>query len=231
VRWDGDGQHARSDLTAAWLRQDVEASLRRLGVDTIDLLQVHWPCESATPIAETMSVLAELRQAGKIRHVGLCNYDAAELTEAARHGRVDSLQTPYNLLRREFEQTLQPWCLDQAVGALAYEPLCRGLLTGKFNARSHFPDSDLRARDDRFRGPAYLRALTIVSRLDLVARRHKVPVAAVALAWVLRNPAMTGVIAGAKRATQVVENARAAELLDKEELWLEVGRVAGSWRG
>lgn len=231
VRWDGDGQHARSDLTAAWLRQDVETSLGRLGVETIDLLQVHWPCESATPLDETMRVLAELRQSGKIRHVGLCNYDAAALTEATRHGHVDSLQTPYNLLRREFEHELQPWCVDRGVGALAYEPLCRGLLTGKFNARSHFPDSDLRARDDRFRGPAFLRALTIVSRLELVAKRHHEPVAALALAWVLRNPALTAVIAGAKRSAQVVQNARAAELLEREDLWQEVARVAGSWRG
>lgn len=231
VRWDGEGAHARSDLTAAWMRQDVENSLSRLGVEAIDLLQVHWPCESATSLQETMETLESLRAEGKVRYFGLCNYDVPRLDIARSHGRFDSLQTAYHLLRREFEHELQPWCERQGVGVLAYEPLCRGLLTGKYTARQKFPDSDMRARDDRFQGTRYLRALTAVARLELIAKRLNVPVAALAIAWVVRNPVVTSVIAGAKRVAQVEANVRAAEILDRADVWPEVERIAASFRG
>jgi aryl-alcohol dehydrogenase-like predicted oxidoreductase len=231
VRWDGDGAHARSDLTPAWIRQDTEDSLRRLGVEAIDLLQIHWPCELGTPLEQTLATLDALRAEGKVRYVGLCNYDVPGLEKAKACGQIDSLQTPYHLLRREFEHDLQPWCIENGVGVLAYEPLCRGLLTGKFKATQRFPESDLRSRDDRFQGTRYLRALTVVSRLELVAKRLGVPTAALAIAWVARNPAVTGVIAGAKHASQVEANVRAAELLDREDIWPEVQRLAASFRG
>lgn len=241
VRWDGEGMHARSDLTAAHLRQDVDASLQRLGLDCIDLLQVHWPCELGTPLAETLGTLEELRRQGKFRYLGLCNYNAARLHEAAGLAHIDCLQTPYSMLRREYEGELQGACaalpagpgLDgtRPLGVLAYEPLCRGLLTGKFMATARFADSDLRARDDRFTGPRFLRALTIVSRLQLVAKRLGEPVAALAIAWVLRQPGITAAIVGAKRASQVQENARAAALLDRPIDWAEVDRIVNSYRG
>jgi len=231
VRWDGPGEHARSDLTAAWLRQDVENSLKRLGVAAIDLLQVHWPCEAGTPLQETMTTLEALRTEGKIRYFGLCNYDVERLEIASSLGWFASLQTAYHLLRREFEHALQPWCQKKGVGVLAYEPLCRGLLTGKFTARQKFPDSDMRARDDRFQGPRYLRALTVVARLELIAKRLDVPTAALAIAWVARNPVVTSVIAGAKRIEQVEANVRAVELLDRADIWPEVERIASSFRG
>lgn len=239
VRWDGEGAHARSDLSPQHMQADVEASLRRLGVDRIDLLQVHWPCELGTPLTETLGALDELRQAGKVRHIGLCNYSAADLCAAAATIRIDSLQTPYSMLRREFERELGPACrglqgphgVGAPLGVLAYEPLCRGLLTGKFNARSTFPASDLRARDDRFQGQRLLRALTLVSRLELVARRQHVPIAALALAWVLRQEGLTAAIAGAKTAAQVDEHVRAAELLDDAPFWAEVQRIVDAYRG
>jgi aryl-alcohol dehydrogenase-like predicted oxidoreductase len=231
VRWDGEGQHARSELSRDWIRQDVDASLRRLGVERIDLLQVHWPCELDTPLEESMGELAALQKAGKIRHVGLCNYDVAGLTEARKYVDIASLQTPYSMLRRELEQELLPYCRRENLGVLAYEPLCRGLLTGKFAANKRFPESDLRARDDRFQGSRFLRALTIVSRLELIAKRKKVPIAALALGWAIRQPGMTAVIAGAKGPEQIAEHVRTVEILDDEALWGEVDRVVAAYRG
>lgn len=231
VRWDGEGMHARSDLSPAWLRADVEASLRRLGLERIDLLQVHWPDEGGVPLAETLATLETLKREGKVRHVGLCNYDPTGLSQAVTHGPIASLQTPYNLLRREFESGLQPWLTAHGIGAVVYEPLCRGLLTGKFTARQRFGDDDLRARDDRFQGTRFLRALTVVSRLQLIAQRLHVPLAALALAWTLRNPAVTAAIAGAKRPAQVAEFAGVEGLLAREDLWPEVDRVVASYRG
>ncbi len=236
VRWDGEGMHARSDLTPEHVRADVEASLRRLGLERLDLVQVHWPCELGTPLEATLEALYRLRDEGKVRYLGLCNYSAPQLRQAAAAGGIDTLQTPYSMLRREFEAELQPLVLEfpgrsEPLSTLAYEPLCRGLLTGKFNATSRFAQSDLRARDDRFQGSRMLRALTIVSRLQLIAKRHGAPLAALAIAWALRQPGMTLAIAGAKRADQVAVNAQATDWLDREDLWADVDRVVGSFRG
>lgn len=235
VRWDNEGRHAHSDLTPAWIRADLEANLKRLGVETVDLLQIHWPCELGTPLQESIGALESLRKEGKFRYLGVCNYKAAGLRDAAQHGHIDSLQTPYSMLRREFEAELQPLVLDfpqgRQLGVLAYEPLCRGLLTGKYKATQKFPDSDLRSRDERWQGPRFLKALTLVSRLELIARRRGVPVAALALAWVLRQAGLTAVIAGAKTPQQIDEHVQAVGLLDQEALWPQVDGVVDSFRG
>lgn len=232
VRWDGDGAHARSDLTAEYVIADTELSLKRLGRSHIDLLQVHWPCENETPLDETLGALMLLQKQGKIRYFGLCNYAAGELTAARRIAPIASLQTPYSMLRREFERDLQAICCgEQPLAALIYEPLCRGLLTGKFGATHRFADSDLRARDDRFTGSGYLRALTIVSRLALIAKQIQAPVATIALAWVLRQPGVTAAIAGAKGPEQVREHARALDLIDNAQIWPQVQRIVDSFRG
>ncbi len=241
VRWDGEGAHARSDLTADHIRSDVEASLRRLGLERIDLLQIHWPCQLDTPLEETLGALEDLRRAGKIRYVGLCNYSAAQLQHAAALAPIDSLQTPYSMLRREYESELLGACAGlpagpgqagtRPLGVLAYEPLCRGLLTGKFAATARFPESDLRGRDDRFQGSRFLKALTIVSRLQLLGKRLGTPVGPLAIAWVLRQPGLTAAIVGAKRPEQIAESATAAALLDRDLPWDEIDRIVGSYRG
>ena len=231
VRFGAAGEHASSDLSAAHIAADIDASLRRLGLDHIDLLQVHWPCQANTPLAETMAALEQARVAGKVRFVGLCNYSAAGVRAAADQGPVHSLQTPYSMLRREFEGELRDVCAaglqgDTPLGVLAYEPLCRGLLSGRFRADHVFPASDLRARDDRFLGRRFLRNLTVASRLKLLARRHDLPPTALAIAWVCRQPTITAAIAGAKRAEQVRENARAVEILNNDELIGSISRLA-----
>lgn len=234
VRWDGEGAHARSDLTPAYVREDTEASLRRLGVERIDLLQVHWPCEKGTPLQDTLGELVALQREGKIRHFGLCNYDAASLARAMELAPLASLQTPYSMIRREFEHGLKEVCVPEGtprLGVLAYEPLCRGLLTGKFKGFPQFPDTDLRARDDRFRGAMFLRNLGFVSTLEQAARKVGVPTAALAIAWVCSRPGVTSAIAGAKTPEQVATNARAAAMVDRADFWQVMDRIVDSFLG
>ncbi|GMV43911.1 MAG: hypothetical protein AMXMBFR64_56270 [Myxococcales bacterium] len=235
VRWDNPQVHAQSDLSPAHVRADTEASLRRLGLDTIPLLQVHWPCERGTPLEATLAELVRLRDEGKIRHIGLCNYGAAELRRALDLAPIATLQTAYSLLRREIEGDVLPVARGEGsprpIGVLAYEPLARGLLTGKFRAIPRFPKSDLRARDERFRGARFLRALDLVMRLDPVAKRLDVPLSALAVAWVCRQPGVTAAIVGAKRASQIRESAAAAALLDHPTLWPVVDKRIAGWGG
>lgn len=227
----GDDGHAVSDLTPAHIARDVDASLARLGVDRLDLAQLHWPCQLGTPIEDSVGALVDLVAQGKVRYFGLCNYDAEGLRRACAAGPVVSLQTPYSLLRRELEQGLGGAAHAAGVGVLAYEPLCRGLLSGKFHGLPHFPESDLRARDERFQGHRFLRAAQFVRILGEAASRLSVPTAALAIGWVAAQPGITAVLAGAKTEAQVRENARAASLVGRERLWEAMRNVAGAWRG
>ncbi|MFV8749437.1 aldo/keto reductase [Nannocystaceae bacterium ST9] len=218
----GEG-HAASDLTPDHIVADCEASLRRLGLETIPLLQVHWPCERDTPLEATLEALMALREGGKIRHFGLCNYDSATLTRALAYcPELASLQTPYSMLRREFEYALREVVAPGGVprlGVLVYETLCRGLLTGKFATRPVFPESDLRHRDERFREPIWSKLQPLIAALRLVAGKLDVPPAALAIAWTLRQPGVSVAIVGAKRPEQVDANVRALELLGREKVW------------
>lgn len=226
------GGHARSDLSPAHLRADCEASLTRLKLERIDLLQVHWPCEVGTPLEASLSTLVALQAEGKIAHFGLSNYDAQTLAKARALAGLVSLQTPYSLLRREYERSLEAACgpgPDAAppLGVLAYEPLCRGLLTGKFGPESRFPESDLRHHDERFRGGAYRRALRLAEGLAAIAAHFEASAAALAIAWVLRRPTITTALVGAKRAEQVRQNAEAARLLQEPGIpWETLDRMA-----
>ena len=229
VRQGADG-HAHSDLSPAHLVADAEASLRRLRLDTLPLLQVHWPCEQHTPIAATLDALSSLQAAGKVRHVGLCNYAPPGLQAAltARPGLVVSLQTPYSMIRREFEAGLRDLCIEtgpsgqpvQRLGVIAYETLGRGLLTGRhLDAPPSFPANDLRARDPRFRGPTWLRIRRLLQALVTVGARLDVPPAALALAWVLRQPGVSVAAVGARSPAQLGESVRALELLAQPRVW------------
>ena len=230
-----DGEHAESDLSPAYIVEDTEHSLERLGVECIDLLQVHWPCESNTPLGETLDALDGLRQSGKIRWYGLCNYEAQELREARGRKGMVTLQTPYSLLRREFEGSLRDVCtVEPSIGVVAYEPLCRGLLTGKFKHLPRFPETDLRSRDERFQGGRFHHARRLVDDLAKAADRLNVPTAALAVGWVAAQPGIPSAIVGAKRPEQVRDNASAARLLGRAKVWSVVDRIAsihGGWPG
>jgi aryl-alcohol dehydrogenase-like predicted oxidoreductase len=228
VRIEGkEGGHAVSVLDPDHLVADCEASLRRLRLETIPLLQVHWPCERGTPLDATLETLVALREGGKIRHFGLCNYGSGPLTHALAYApELATLQTPYSMLRREFEYALRDVAApiengqrQQRLGVLAYETLCRGLLTGKFNSMPNFPDSDLRHFDERFKEPSWSRIQPLVRALRLVGSKIEVPPAALAVAWVLRQPGVSVAIVGAKRPSDVAEHVRALELLGREKIW------------
>jgi methylglyoxal reductase len=239
VRWSGEGRHAQSDLRPAYLREDTEASLRRLGLERVGLMQVHWPCELGTPLDDSLGELHRLKEEGKIAHFGLCNYSPAELQRARELAPIASFQTPYSMVRRELESGLLQMCREPGghpdhtaeLGVLAYEPLCRGLLSGRFRGITNFPKSDLRARDDRFKGQRCLGILTMVRTLEKIARRVGVPVAALAVGWVCSRPGVTSAIVGAKRPEQLRENAMAAKLLKHEKLWRVVHKVVSGYTG
>ncbi len=227
----GADGHAHSLLTTDNLRADVEGSLARLGVETLDLLQVHWPCESGTPLEVTFAALDVLRREGKFRYLGVCNYDAATVARIAAITPIVSLQMGYSLVRREFEHRERRTCAQLGIGMLAYEPLCRGLLTGKYTHPPAFPETDLRARDDRFRGQRFHHAQQLAADLSKVAAKVGVPTSAVAIGWVASRPGVTGVIAGAKRPAQVEQNVRAAEIVDKVKVWDIVDRLSARHGG
>lgn len=233
VRIGGEDEHASSDLRREWMVTDTEASLTRLGLETIDLLQVHWPCEHGAAFDDTIATLEDLRQQGKIRYFGLCNYDAAEVSIAASASGMVSLQTPYSLLRREFEGALREAVTrPKAVGVLAYEPLCRGLLTGKFRAEPSFPESDMRSWDERFQGPRFLHAQGLVRDLERVAQKLDVPCAAVAVGWVIAQPGITAAITGAKTPEQIRQNAQAARVAASPKAVRIIDQIAaihGGW--
>ncbi len=227
VRLGTDG-HATSDLSPAHIVADTEASLRRLGLDTLPLLQVHWPCEHGTPLAATLDALAALKAAGKLQHVGLCNFEPAALEQAlvTHPGLIISLQTPYSMVRREFEAGLRDLCMGTGsksqprLGMIAYETLCRGLLTGRHqDAAPSFPADDLRARDPRFHGPKWLRIRRLVQALVTVGARLDVSPAALALGWVLRQPGVSVAAVGARSPAQLGASVRALDLLAQPRVW------------
>lgn len=230
-----EGGRVLSDLSPAHVVADVEASLRRLRLDTIPLLQVHWPCELGTPIAATLEALAGLQAAGKVRHVGLCNYDVAGLRAALATGAaLASLQTPVSMARRGFFERggLRDMVVEtgpngqpvQRLGVLAYETLCRGLLAGAYLERPpEFADADVRARDVRFRGAAWQRIRRLGRALGTVAERLEVPAAALAIAWVLRQPGVSVAVVGARSPGQVQAHAHAPGLIAHARVWQALG--------
>lgn len=175
----------------ASLRREVEASLSRLGVERIDLYQMHWPAEDGTPIEDYWRVLLDLKQEGKVRAVGLSNHNAAQLEAAERIGHVDTLQPPFSAVSRETAAELLSWRRAHDTGVIVYSPMQSGLLSGRFSLEraAGLPPDDWRSRNAQFRGEALRRNLALVDALRPVAERHGVPVAAVAIAWTLAGRA------------------------------------------
>lgn len=212
------------------IRTEVEQSLARLGVEVIDLLQLHWP-DPSTPLAESCGALAELVREGKVRAVGVSNYDVAMLEDAKRElGDVPlaSHQPRYSLLRRGIEQDVLPWTRANSVATLAYSPLEQGLLSGRVDAARTFDDGDQRRKHAHFGAEHRAR---VNARLDAVVRpiaeRHGATVAQVVLAWTAAQPGVTCVLVGARRPEQARENAAAGELsLAPEELAAVEGSCA-----
>lgn len=205
-RVQGEDGKMRSDLRPAAIRAELEASLRRLKTDYIDLYQCHWPDnDSGTPLEESWQALCEAQDAGLVRYLGVSNFSVAELErcEAIRH--VDSLQPPYSLLRRDVEREILPWCLANGTGVIVYSPMQAGLLSGTFDL-ARVAEDDWRRRNPLFQEPQLSANLALVERLRPLAERHGKTVGNLAVAWTLANPAVTAAIVGARRPSQVEQN-------------------------
>ena len=194
------------DLRPQSIRFELTQSLKRLGVDRVDLYQIHWPDPlTGTPLEASWQTLAELADEGKIRWLGVCNFGVEELERCERIRHVDSLQPPVSLINRHALAELLPWCAVHGTGVLGYSPLQSGLLSGEFSAErvAGLPADDWRRRAPDFTDPALSANLALAERLRPVAARHGVRVAAVAVAWVLAQPGVTAAIVGARRPSQV----------------------------
>ena len=219
-------------LSAAELQVACEHSLRRLKTDYIDLYQLHWPNHDI-PITETMEVLARLQQQGKIRAGGVCNFGVKDLADLLAVGQPTTNQLPYSLLWRSIEFELQPACQDSSIGILAYSPLMQGLLTGKFASANEVPEGRARTRHfskdrplARHNDPGCEReTFAAIKEIRRICNEIDQPMAEVALAWLLHQPGVTAVLAGARRPTQIKQNALAAAITLPAEIVTRLNEV------
>ncbi len=201
------------------LARSLDASLKRLGTDYVDLYQVHWPTRR-TPIEETMGGMLRAKEQGKIRAIGVSNFSRAQLEEALKYGRVDSLQPPYSLFWRFVEKDALPLCVERNIAVLCYAPLAQGLLAGKFHADTPLETGTARSRNYLFTNrKLYVRACEIAERIGRVAEKHAATTAQVAFAWLLAQEGVTSVLAGTRTPEHIRDSARAADVeLSEEEI-------------
>jgi aryl-alcohol dehydrogenase-like predicted oxidoreductase len=226
---------ARTTLQPASIRRELDASLRRLGVERIDLYQFHWPERDGTPVEESWAQMVRFVEEGKVRAIGVSNFDVEllERAEAVRH--VDSLQPPFSAISRDAASDVIPWCLEHGTGVIVYSPMQSGILTDGFSRErvAAMAEDDWRTRSPAFNEPAVTRNLALRDALGPVAERHGTTVAAVAVAWTLAWPGVTGAIVGARSPEQVDGWIGAASLelaaIDLDEIARAVDRAgAGS---
>lgn len=201
--WNADRQIVKL-LKRDAIRAECENSLRRLQVDTIDLYQIHWP-EPDEDIEEGWSTLAELQKEGKVRWIGVSNFNSAQMERIAPIARITSLQPPYSLIRREIESAILPYTQQHGIGVLAYSPMGSGMLTGAMSRErvANLPSDDWRTRSPHFQEPLLSRNLRIADKVIEMAKRTGKTPSEIALAWVLSHPAVTAAIVGVRSAEQV----------------------------
>ncbi len=212
LTWKANGK-VIPKLTRASVQSEVEASLKRLGVDSIDLYQIHWP-NPESEIEEAWETVAGLVEAGKIRYAGVSNFNVEQMQRAQKIFPIASLQPPYSMLRRQIEQDVLPFCAEQQIGVICYSPLQKGILTDKFTR--HFVNglaaNDHRSKSDPdFEEPRLGANLEFADALRGMANQKKVAVGDIAIAWVLRRPEVTAAIVGARTPEQIAENVRAVK--------------------
>lgn len=203
LTWGEDGKIVPC-LKRESLRREVEASLRRLQAEVIDLYQIHWPNPDAD-IEEGWTALAELKQEGKVRHIGVSNFNVEQLKRAQAIAPVTSLQPPYSLINRDVEAGILPYCRQQKIGVIVYSPMKSGLLTGAMTRErvAGFAADDWRRRNAEFSEPRLSRNLALAELLDAIGRRHGRSAGEAAIAWTLANPAVTGAIVGSRGPEQI----------------------------
>jgi aryl-alcohol dehydrogenase-like predicted oxidoreductase len=211
--------------------REAEASLARLGIDAIDLYQIHWP-DPDSQIEEGWSALAELKEQGAVRHIGVSNFDVDQLRRIRQIAPVETLQPPYSLVERDVEDDILPFAEREGIGVIVYSPMGSGLLTGRMTREriENMPENDWRKRDPSFQEPQLSHHLELVERLEAVAERYHAAPGAVAVAWTLQNPAVDAAIVGFRGPDQVDPILSGADLeltaADVEEL-LGSGAPAG----
>jgi aryl-alcohol dehydrogenase-like predicted oxidoreductase len=222
------GGGVERDASPEFLREGVEHSLRHLGLEAIDLYQVHWP-DRSTPFEETGAALRQLQDEGKIRHVGVSNFSPQEMEELSHTVQVETDQPPYNLFNRGIEQDVMPWCRENDIGLLVYGPLSHGLLSGRFDP-STLAEDDWRRGHEPFDGEALERNLESVERLKEFADARGHTLAQLAVAWVLAQPGVHVAIVGARRPAHVEGIAPAAAIELSEDELAEIDELSGGAR-
>jgi aryl-alcohol dehydrogenase-like predicted oxidoreductase len=225
--WDKSGTISHN-LQASSIRREAEASLKRLGVDTIDLYQIHWPAwkgapESASPgsIEEAVGEMAKLKAEGKIRNIGVSNFDAQQMQRALKVAPITSLQPQYSLVATDVESSILPFALEHKLGVIVYSPMASGLLSGAMTREriAAFPEDDWRKNSPNFQEPLLSHNLRLVETLRSVGKRYNATPGEIAIAWTLRNPAVTGAIVGVRSAQQAIGIAGAADItLDDNDM-------------
>jgi aryl-alcohol dehydrogenase-like predicted oxidoreductase len=226
--WNAQGQTHRV-LTAASVRRECEESLRRLNVEAIDLYQIHWPVEDTKELEEGWRTMAQLQREGKVRWIGVSNFNVKQMERAQAIAPITSLQPRYSLVHPEVEREILPFCERKGIGVIVYSPMASGLLTGAMTREriSKLPEDDWRKRDPDFNEPGLSARLALVERLRAIGKRRDCCPGAVAIAWTLRHPAVTAAIVGARKPEQVDEVVAAAAIhLDQSDL-KEIKTAAG----
>ena len=221
---DADGTNPRR--RAADIRQQCEASLKRLGVEQIDLYQLHWPSDDI-PLEESWGQMLRLKEEGLAAHVGLSNHWVDQLEAAEAIGHVETLQPPFSMIKRTAGATVLPWCAEHGTGAICYSPMQAGLLTGAFTKEraASLPQNDWRREHPEFQGETLDRNLALAEALKPLAEKHGVSQGTIALAWCLAWPGLTGTIVGARSAAQI-DGWIAAATLDLDDTDMETLALA-----
>jgi aryl-alcohol dehydrogenase-like predicted oxidoreductase len=200
------------------VEKEVDASLKRLGIDTIDLYQIHWP-NPDEDIEEAYEAMAEMQKKGKIRYLGVSNFSVKQMQRVEKITQITSNQPPYSLAFPEAEDEILPYCLTHNIGVINYSPMASGLLSGKMTREriNSLPADDWRRRSDNFKEPKLTRNLALVEVLREIGKRNQATAGEIAIAWTLLNPAVTGAIVGLRRPDQVDGIIRAGEIILTEE--------------
>src|SRR5213078_2426560 len=221
--WNDRGE-ITGNLKAQSIKRECENSLRRLQTDVIDLYQVHWP-DPEQDIEEGWSAMAELKREGKVRYIGVSNFNVSQMRCAMEIAPISSLQPPFSLVKPDIQNVILPFCQEHNIGVIVYSPMASGLLTGSMTREriATLPDDDWRKRDPEFQEPRLSRNLELAEALNEIAFVHNVTPGVVAIAWALQHPGVTGAIVGARRPEQVDGFIPAAEfhLTDSENATIE----------
>lgn len=221
VKWNKQGQTKR-DLSPQRVVEALEGSLRRLKVECIPLYQIHWP-DWKTPLADTLEALIKCQESGKIRFIGCCNFPASLVQEAQSYCRLESLQVPYSLSERQFEEMIDQCHQEYKMSVLTYNSLAQGLFTGKYGRHSEFKGTDLRRRSALFQGDNLEKNMRVLNNIKNIGRSHGKSPSQVAIRWVLQNSSISCAITGVKKERQIEQNVGAFDwcLSDEEMSYLE----------